>query len=97
MVAMSHMLKFPDSHSEPRALSARFDSATRTLTLDLRGGGLVSVPVRDVPELAGCSDIELVDVRVDKIGFYVRWPQSNVALYVPALVQKSEPKAAGSP
>lgn len=97
MVAMSRMLKFPGSHSEPRALSARFDSATRILILDLRGGGRVSVPVSDVPELAGCSDIELVDVRVDKIGFYVRWPQSNVALYVPALVQKSEPRAAGSP
>lgn len=89
MVELSRVLNFPNPDAEPRASAVAFDAVTRLLTLDLRGGGRVSVPVRLLPELAGCSDAELREVRVDKIGFYVRWPRTNIALYVPALVRKS--------
>jgi hypothetical protein len=72
--------------SEPRASAARYDAATGRVVVDLVNGCEYAFPARLVQDLQGASAADLADVRVDGLGFNLRFPALDVDLYVPALV-----------
>lgn len=71
---------------EPRAAAAAFDARHRMLTIHLRDGLVVGVPVARLRELAGLSDEILPKVRVTGSGHGLHWDEADVHLAVPQLV-----------
>jgi hypothetical protein len=72
--------------SEPRAVAARYDPATRRVAIDLANGCTYAFPVRLVQDLQGASEEALANLEVDGAGFNLHWPSLDADLYVPALV-----------
>jgi hypothetical protein len=72
--------------SEPRASAVRYDTVTGRVVVDLVNGCGYAFPARLVQDLQGASAADLADVRVDGLGFNLRFPALDVDLYVPALV-----------
>lgn len=71
---------------EPRASAARYDEATRKVTVDLVTGCTYKFPAQLVQGLSGATHEELALVEVQGRGFNLHWPKLDVDLYVPALV-----------
>ena len=71
---------------EPRASAARYDEATRKVTVDLVTGCTYKFPAQLVQGLSGAAHEELALVEVQGRGFNLHWPKLDVELYVPALV-----------
>ena len=72
--------------SELRASAARFDAATGRVVVELVNGCLYAFPAALVEDLQGAGAGDLAEVRVDGLGFNLRFPALDVDLYVPALV-----------
>lgn len=72
--------------TEPRATSARFDSASGRVVLELANGCAYAFPATLVEDLQKADAAALADVLVDGAGFNLHWPTLEVDLYVPALV-----------
>lgn len=70
---------------EPRAESATYDPRDRTLTVRLRDGVSITLPVVRIQELAECPDPLLRKVRVTASGHGLHWDEAGVHLAVPQL------------
>ena len=72
--------------SEPRAVSARYDTASGRVVVELVGGCAYAFPPERVEDLAAAPVASLAEIEVDGLGFNLHWPRLDVDLYVPALV-----------
>lgn len=72
--------------TEPRAVSAGYDSKTGRVTIELVNGCTFTFPTHLVQDLAEASPDDLATVEVDGVGFNLHWPKLDADLYVPALV-----------
>ena len=72
--------------SEPRAVTARYDTATGRVVIDLVNGCSYAFPATLVQDLQGATPEALAGVAVDGLGFNLHWPALDVDLFVPALV-----------
>lgn len=72
--------------TEPRAVAVRFDRAKREIALDLANGCRFSFPVALVPDLKDASFEALSDVQLAGTGTGVSFPQLDVDLSVPGLL-----------
>lgn len=69
-----------------RALSARYDRATRRVVLELTNGFLFAFPTRMIPALAHRSATHLADISLLPGGSGLRWDTIDVDLSVPGLL-----------
>lgn len=72
--------------TEPRAVSAGYDSKTGRVTVDLVNGCTYMFPAHLVQDLAEASPADLATIEVDGVGFNLHWPKLDADLYVPALI-----------
>jgi hypothetical protein len=56
------------------------------LSLELRNGASVTIPVKSIPELASQPAKELAKVKVDGFGEGLLWPSLDVAISAPGLL-----------
>lgn len=68
--------------SEPRALAARYDAASRRLVLTLVGDVEIAIPVA---ALGLSTEADLSDVRVEGGGFDLYFPALDEGAYIPDL------------
>ena len=74
---------------DPSAIvDARYDAARDALDLEFRSGGVITIPRRVVPGLAGASRSALDAVRVSPAGDALSWQSLDVDVYVPGLVER---------
>jgi hypothetical protein len=72
--------------SAPLAASARYDTATRRLIIELKNGSTFMVPVELVQGLANASDTERSEIEVWGDGYALRWESLDLDFTVPGLV-----------
>ena len=70
----------------PRAVSARYDAASRRIVLEMANGCAYAFPPKLVEDLQNASDADLAGVVVDGAGFNLHWPALDADLWVPGLV-----------
>ena len=68
-------------------VDVRYDAARDAVNLEFLSGGVITIPRRVVPGLAGASPSALDDVRVSTAGDALSWPSLDVDIYVPGLVE----------
>lgn len=68
-------------------VSARYQRSTRRVVIELVTGVLLSIPVDRVEALTQASARQLEQIELSPSGLGVSWPQLDVDLYVPALLQ----------
>jgi len=57
------------------------------LSLELRNGAVVTIPVESIRELASQSPKELARVKIDGFGEGLLWPAIDVAISAPGLLE----------
>jgi hypothetical protein len=72
--------------TEPRARSARYDTATGRVVVELTNGCTFAFPARRVEELETASDAEIADVEVVGAGFGLHWPSRDADLTIAGLM-----------
>ena len=72
--------------TEPRAQTARYDSVTERIEIELVNGCTYGFPASLVEDLQSAWPEALGSIEVDGLGFNLHWPALDVDLYVPALV-----------
>ena len=72
--------------TEPRAKSARFDSASRRVVVDLTNGLTISFPPELLQGLEEASREELSEIKVLPTGNALSWDRLDVQFSVPRLV-----------
>lgn len=68
------------------ALSADYDPDTRAISITLNTMIIVLVPVRLVPDLETASTAALSEIVVSPSGLGLHWPQIDIDLYLPSLL-----------
>ncbi|MNL50953.1 hypothetical protein D3C87_1740140 [compost metagenome] len=61
--------------TEIRALSARYDRASRRVIIELSSGAALMVPVDRIQALEGSADEDLAMVEVSPLGDGIAWPR----------------------
>jgi hypothetical protein len=74
--------------TEPRALKARYDRATRILSVELTNGSSFRLPIKLIPGLRNNSANQLAAVEVSPSGEGLHWESLDVDLSVPGLLQQ---------
>ncbi len=57
------------------------------LSLELRNGASVTIPIGEIEELAGKPAAELAKVQVDPLGEGLLWPSLDVGISAPGLLE----------
>ncbi len=73
---------------EPRAEHVSYDSAQARVTIGLRGGAVVALPVAFIDELAGATPKQLAAARVSFAGECVTWDDLDADISVPGLLRE---------
>jgi hypothetical protein len=71
----------------PRAVAARYDGRTRTITVMMASGAALTVPVAALPGLRGASGSQLSAVGLDPAGWGVGWDDLDVHYSVTGLAE----------
>ena len=71
----------------PRAVSARYDSASRRVVIDLSSKLSVSFSPLDAQGLENAKPSELDEIEISPSGFGIHFPKLDADLYVPALLE----------
>jgi hypothetical protein len=61
--------------------------SSMALSLELRNGAIVTVPVKSLSELAAQPIKELAKVKVDAFGEGLLWPSLDIAISAPGLLE----------
>ncbi len=69
------------------AVTARYDRRASRLVVSLNTGVQLAVPVHLIEGLAGASTKDLAEIEISPAGLGLRWPNLDVDVYVPALLQ----------
>ncbi|HEX8222259.1 MAG TPA: DUF2442 domain-containing protein [Allosphingosinicella sp.] len=72
--------------TEPRAASARYDSLTGRIVVELTNGCTFAFPARRIEELETASDAEIAEVEVAGAGFGLHWPSRDSDLTLSGLM-----------
>lgn len=85
---------FEQAESRMRALreaghvvSARYDRRSSRIVLKLNTDIQLAIPVRRIEGLAEASADHLAEIEISPAGLGLFWPQLDVDVYVPALLQ----------
>ena len=71
----------------PRAVSARYDSATGRVVIDLSSKLSVSFSPHDAQGLEHAKPSDLEKIEISPSGFGIHFPKLDADLYVPALLE----------
>jgi Protein of unknown function (DUF2442) len=74
------------SASTPVALSARLDTATGRVVVELTDGRAYAFPPALSQDLAGASASDVSEIIVDGAGLNLNFPRLDADLFVPALI-----------
>ncbi|MGB7483091.1 MAG: DUF2442 domain-containing protein [Castellaniella sp.] len=80
----------PDDDPIPEtgyAEAARYDSASQRIVIMLRHDLELAIPVRLLQGLANAPPAALARIEISPSGTGLHWPELDVDLYVPALIQ----------
>lgn len=69
------------------ALSAHYDPEKNRIVVCLNTGVELSFPPERVPGLENATPEELAEIEISPSGLGLNWPQREVDLYLPALLQ----------
>jgi hypothetical protein len=72
---------------ENRVVSATYNAELHKLVLQLADGQLVALPVNDIKWLQGTAADALSRIEILGNGTGLRWPDLDLDLYIPALLQ----------
>lgn len=75
-----------EGNNEPRALSVRFDRASRRLQIELQDGVAIMIPVASIQGLQKATSHEIESVELLAQGYALYWPAIDVDLTVPGLM-----------
>jgi Protein of unknown function (DUF2442) len=73
--------------SIPRAVSARYDSKTRRVEIQLSTNLHVSFSPRDAQGLEKATPSQLQEIEISPSGFGIHFPKLDADLYLPAILQ----------
>lgn len=76
-----------DYSNNQHAVSALFDPDTNILRITLTSGAYVGFPVEQLEGLADADPAKVANVIVEAPGLGLHWPDLDVDLYVPALLE----------
>ena len=74
--------------TEPRAVSARYDSRAKSLAIELTNGSSFRLPVKLIPWLRDIPAKQLAGVEVSPSGEGLRWESVDIDLSVPGLLEQ---------
>lgn len=72
--------------NEPRAISVRFDRASKRLQIELQDGVAMMIPVSSIQGLENAKTREIEAVELLAQGYALHWPSIDVDATVPGLV-----------
>jgi hypothetical protein len=75
----------------PYAINVRVEAASRRLVITLSKGGPLNVPISEIPELAAAAALELSNIEISPSGYGVYFPELDLDLYVPGLLEEFGP------
>ena len=81
-VAEATRLGEEELHTQPWAVSARYNRRTRRLIVTLNKGTILSIPINLVPALSVLADEDLIRVEILPPGFYLDWPQLDLQISI---------------
>jgi len=70
-------------------IGARYDAAQQAIVLDFRGGASMSIPRQTLPDLDRLPTSCLQQIVVSPAGDAVSWPELDINVYVPGLVERA--------
>jgi hypothetical protein len=73
-------------NNEPRAISVRFDRASKRLQIELQDGVAMMIPVSSIQGLENAKAREIETVELLAQGYALHWPSIDVDATVPGLV-----------
>lgn len=73
-------------NNEPRAISVRFDRASKRLQIELQDGVAMMIPVASIQGLEKAKAREIEAVELLAQGYALHWPAMDVDVTVPGLV-----------
>ena len=74
-------------HTEPSAVSARYDSRTRRIVIRLSSGLDVAFAPRNVQGLETAQPDDLREIEISPTGFGLHFPRIDADVYVPSLLK----------
>jgi hypothetical protein len=72
----------------PSAVGVQLERSSRLLVIALNRGPALNVPVSAFAQLAKAGDAQLTKVEISPSGFGIYFPELDVDLYVPALLEE---------
>ena len=69
-------------------VEARYHADTDAITLTFGGGGSMTIPRKAVPRLEHATAARLASMEVSPAGDALSWPELDVDVYVPGLVER---------
>ena len=70
-------------------LAAAYDASRDVINLQFRGGGVMTIPRRVVPDLEEVPKAALARITVSPAGDALSWRSLDVDVYVPGLVEQA--------
>jgi hypothetical protein len=71
----------------PKIVEAHYNPMRRTIVINLSTGYQMTVPVGHIQGLGGATRRQLADIEIGAGRQGLRWPQLDVDLYLPGLLQ----------
>lgn len=71
----------------PRAIAAAYDKENNALRVTLASGSYVGFPIEQLQDLSDADPTKIANVVVEPPGLGLHWPDLDVDLYLPALLQ----------
>ena len=72
--------------TEPRAVSARYDSQAQRIIVELSSGATFAFPPALVEGLNGAAPQDLAEIEVSPIGYGLHWPRLDEDYSIPGLM-----------
>lgn len=80
-------LRGAETMQGPRAISAAYDKDRNSLCITLTTGTYIGFPVAQLEGLSDADPLKVANVIVEPPGLGLHWPELDVDLYVPALLE----------
>jgi hypothetical protein len=78
----------------PFAINVRLEASSRRLVITLSAGDPLNVPISEIPELARAGEFQLSKIEISPTGYGIYFPELDVDLYVPGLLEEFGPRGA---
>lgn len=78
----------------PYAINARLEAPSGRMVITLSTGAPLNVPISEISQLATVSELQLSKIEISPSGYGIYFPELDVDLYVPGLLEEFGPPGA---